>query len=370
MADTTDTQPVAVADHQRQQGHDDTITFDELRLAARNHAMPPEALRYPLTPTGLHYLLIHYDIPDVDAATWRLEIGGAVERPVSLGLDDLRARPAVTSPVTLECAGNGRALFVPHPVSQPWLTEAVGTAAWTGTPLAPLLREAGLREGAVEVLFTGLDRGVEGGEAQDYARSLPLDEALRDEVLLAYAMNDAPIPPQHGFPVRLLMPGWYGMTHVKWLRRITVLDAPYTGYQNARGYRMRTSEDEPGVPVTRMLPRALIEPPGIPEFATRSRVVSSGACELRGRAWSGWGPIVRVEVSTDSGQTWHDAALGEALAAYAWRPWSYTWQAEPGAYELCARATDATGRVQPMRAPWNLGGYMNNSVQHVPVVVQ
>src|SRR5579884_1083748 len=140
------------------------ITLDELRLAARNHAMPLEALRYSITPTGLHYLLIHYDIPDVDPAAYRLTVDGEVERPLTLSLDDLRARPSVTLPVTLECAGNGRGLLVPRPISQPWLTEAVGTSEWTGTPLAPLLREAGLREGVVDVVFTGLDRGVEGGE--------------------------------------------------------------------------------------------------------------------------------------------------------------------------------------------------------------
>src|SRR5207249_2293209 len=131
---------------------------EELRLAGRNHALPLEALRHAITPVGLHYLLIHFDIPHVDPAAWRLEIGGLVERPLTLSLDDLQAWPARTLAVTLECAGNGRALLAPRPVSQPWLQEAVGTAEWTGTPLAPLLREAGLDEGATEVVFTGLDR--------------------------------------------------------------------------------------------------------------------------------------------------------------------------------------------------------------------
>src|SRR5262249_14765105 len=148
----------------------------------------------------------------VDPVAWRLKVGGCVARRLVLSLDDLRVRPAVTVPVTLECAGNGRALLTPHPVSQPWLTEAVGTAAWTGTPLGPILRAAGIQPGAIEALFTGLDRGVEGGEPQDYARSLALDEALREDVLLAYEMNGAPLPPQHGFPLRLIVPGWYGMT--------------------------------------------------------------------------------------------------------------------------------------------------------------
>jgi len=142
------------------------ISVDELRLAGRNHALPLEALRHAITPVGLHYLLIHFDIPYVDPAAWRLEVGGLVERPLALSLDDLQARPARTLAVTLECAGNGRALLAPRPISQPWLQEAVGTAEWTGTPLAPLLREAGLDTRATEVVFTGLDRGVQGDVEQ------------------------------------------------------------------------------------------------------------------------------------------------------------------------------------------------------------
>ena len=161
---------------------------------------------------GLHYLLVHYDIPVVDPAAWRLTVGGRTERALELSLEDLRARDAVTVPVTMECAGNGRARLEPRPVSQPWLAEAIGTAEWTGTPLAPLLAEAGLLDDALEVVFTGLDRGVEGGVEQVYERSLTLADAQRDDVLLAYAMGGAPLPPQHGFPLRLVVPGWYGMT--------------------------------------------------------------------------------------------------------------------------------------------------------------
>jgi sulfane dehydrogenase subunit SoxC len=154
------------------------ITPPELRLAARNHALPLEALRHPITPAGLHYLLIHYDIPVVDPEAFRLEIAGAVARPLSLSLDDLRERERVSLPVTFECAGNGRALLEPRPVSQPWLTGAVGTAEWAGAALGPLLEEAGVMPGAVEALFTGLDRGVEGGVAQAYERALPVAEAF------------------------------------------------------------------------------------------------------------------------------------------------------------------------------------------------
>ena len=298
-------------------------------------------------------------------------MGGRVDTQLSLSLDEIRERPSVTIPVTLECAGNGRAALAPRPLSQPWLLEAVGTAEWTGTPLRALLEEAGIQDGAVEVLFRGLDRGIEGGEDQQYERSLPLAECLRDEVLLAYAMNGQPLPPQHGFPLRLVVPGWYGMTSVKWLDRITLLDEEFAGYQQARGYRLRQTPDEPGEPVSRMVPRSLMIPPGIPDFATRARTLEAGATTISGRAWSGFGPVERVEVSTDGGATWDDARLGAQPSRWAWRAWDFDWEAsEPGVHELCCRATDSEGNVQPLDAPWNLGGYANNEVHRVPVTVE
>jgi DMSO/TMAO reductase YedYZ molybdopterin-dependent catalytic subunit len=348
----------------------DQITPAELRLATRNHGLPLEALAYDPTPVGLHYLLIHYDIPVVDPTGWRLTVGGQVARELTLSLDDIRSRPEVTLAVTMECAGNGRAALSPRPLSQPWLLEAVGTAEWTGTPLRGVLEEAGLDANASEVLFRGLDRGIEGGKDQQYERSLPLADALRDELLLAYAVNGEPLPPQHGYPLRLVVPGWYGMTSVKWLDRITVLDAPFTGYQQARGYRMRQRPDEEGEPVSRMVPRSLMIPPGIPDFATRERRVERGSCTVRGRAWSGLGRIERVEVSADGGGSWSDADVGEQPSVWAWCEWAWDWDASaPGRYELCCRATDAAGNTQPLHAPWNLGGYANNAVQRVPVAV-
>ena len=349
---------------------DPGISTDELRLALRNSGMPLEALRWAITPVGLHYLLTHYDIPVVDVAGWRLELGGLVDRPMTLSLDDLRGRETITVPMTMECAGNGRARLEPRPVSQPWLTEAIGTAAWTGTPLAPLLREAGLGDGVTEVLFTALDGGVEGGVSQVYERSLPVAEALSADALLAWGIGDVPLPPQHGFPLRLVVPGWYGMTNVKWLERITLLDAPFAGYQQARGYRIRRHEDEVGEPVTRMLPRALMVPPGVPDFMTRRRFVALSEQTLEGRAWSGQGEIRRVEVSVDAGATWADADLGDAPGRHAWRAWSYRWApAGPGDCELLCRASDAAGNVQPLEPEWNLGGYANNAVQRVAVSV-
>ena len=334
--------------------------------------MPLETLREAITPVGLHYLLIHYDIPQVDAAAWRLTVDGTVERELSLGLDDLHARPVAEVVATMECAGNGRAKLEPRPISQPWLLEAVGTGRWRGASLAGLLEEAGVGEGAVEVLFTALDRGIENDEEQWFQRSLPLAEALRPEVLLAYDLNGAPLPPQHGYPLRLLVPGWYGMTNVKWLSQITVLDEPFTGYQQARGYRLRQEADEPGVPLDRIYPRALMVPPGIPDFMSRERTVERGAHTITGRAWSGHAPVASVEVSVDGGATWETAALDDdSLGEWAWRGFSYEWQAtEPGRRTLCCRARDEAGNEQPAETPWNVGGYANNSVQRVVVNVR
>jgi sulfane dehydrogenase subunit SoxC len=346
------------------------VSLDELSLAARNHGMPLEALRYDHTPIGLHYLLIHYDIPPVDPATWRLRVEGSVRRALGLTVEDLRAFPARTVAVTMECAGNGRALHAPRPVSQPWLLEAVGTAAWTGVPLRAVLEEAGLADDAVSVAFQGLDRGIEGGIEQRYERGLSRDEALGEDVLLAYEMNGVPLPPQHGFPLRLVVPGWYGMASVKWLARIEALDTPFEGYQNQVAYRWRGHEDDPGTPLSRMAVRSLMVPPGIPAFLPRTRHLPAGPVMLEGRAWSGSGQITRVELSTDAGRIWSDAALAAEAPPHAWRAWSFAWDAEPGNHELCSRATDATGATQPLTAAWNAGGYTNNAVQRLPVEVR
>lgn len=352
----------------------DGVTMEELQLATRNHGMPVEALNYPLTPAGLHYLLIHFDIPAVDSQTWRLDVGGRVARPRSLTITDLRARPQMTAAVTMECAGNGRALFHPRPLSQPWLHEAVGTAEWTGTPLAALLEEAGVDDDAVEVVFTGLDRGLDGGIEQQYERALSVADAFRPEVLLAYQMNGQPLLPQHGAPLRLVTPGWYGMTNVKWLAAITVLDEPFAGYQQQQVYRLRRDSEDPGVPVSRMRPRALMVPPGIPDFYTRRRLVPEGRHTLTGRAWSGWGDIASVGVSVDDGRNWEHARVEPRdLGPWAWQAWTFEWEPSgPGEYLLSCQAQDAAGNSQagePESPGWNVGGYANPAPQRVPVTV-
>jgi sulfane dehydrogenase subunit SoxC len=346
------------------------VTLAELQLAARNHGLPLEALRYAVTPVGLHYVLTHYDIPAVDVGEWRLGVRGEVERSLSFSLDELRDLPAAEVVATMECAGNGRARLAPRPVSQPWLLEAVGTARWRGVPLPTALKRAGLGDRARQVLFTGLDRGLEGGVAQCYERALPIGEALREEVLLAYEMNGSPLPPQHGFPLRLLVPGWYGMTSVKWLSSVTVLDHPFSGYQHERAYRFRLAEDEKGTPVSRMQPRALMVPPGVPDYMTRERVVDEAPLTLEGRAWSGWASVVSVEVSADGGEAWARADLdADVDSPWAWRSWSFEWAPTRGRYLVCCRAVDAAGNSQPVGQVWNFGGYANNAVQQVVVSV-
>ena len=344
------------------------ISQVELALATRNRGMPLEALRHDVTPVGLHYLLIHFDIPAVDPVSWRLRVGGSVRRPLELDVEDIRSMPAMTVRVTMECAGNGRARLEPRPISQPWLDEAIGTAEWTGTPVAGVLDEAGLDADVVDLAFTGADHGIDGGVELDYARSLPVIEARRPEVLLAYEMNGRPLEPQHGAPVRLLVPGWYGMTSVKWLASIEALTEPFAGYHQAVAYHMRRSDQELGEPVTRIHPRALMAPPGFPDFPERHRIVEAGDVTLAGRAWSGRAPIERVAVGVDG--TWTDAELGPVVGDWAWRSWTFRWEATAGEHVLSCRATDATGESQPLEQPWNVQGVQNNLVQTVPVTVR
>jgi sulfane dehydrogenase subunit SoxC len=349
------------------------FTREEVALALRNPGMPLEALRYPVTPIGMHYVLIHFDVPEIDAATYELRVDGRVRTPLALTLADLRARPAVSMPVMMECAGSGRARLAPRPVSAPWHEEAIGCAEWTGTPLRGILEEAGLLEDALELLFTGYDRGIDQDVEQDYQRSLPVEEAMREELFLAYAMNGQPLPAPHGFPLRLLVPDWYGMASVKWLRSITAIAEPFEGVQQTLLYQYRRGEGDPGTPVTHKKPRALMVPPGIPEFLSRVRHVPTGRTQIQGRAWSGQGTVNLVEFSSDGGRSWSDARLEPRPAAHGWTAWSYSWDAsEPGKYELCVRATDDTGDVQPLKAgdAWNQGGYGVNAVQRVPVEVK
>ena len=184
-----------------------------------------------------------------------------------------------------------------------------------------------MKDEAVEIVFTGLDRGVQGDEVHYYQRNLSIQDAVAEDVLLVYAMNGEPLQPQHGYPLRLIVPGWYGMTSVKWLNSIEAMAEPLQGYQVAQAYRYSKDADDPGEPVNLINVRALMIPPGIPDFLTRTRLVEAGRVALSGRAWAGRLGVSRVEVSVDSGETWSDAKLGEQVSEYAWRGWSYEWDA-------------------------------------------
>lgn len=342
-------------------------TLEEVALAARNSGMPLESLRHDVTPAGLHYCLIHFDIPALAPPAWQLHLEGLFAKPGTLSLDELRALPARTVRVTLECAGNGRAQISPRYPSIPWVEEAVSTAEWTGVPLAAVLEAAGLRAEAREIVFWGADRGIDRGTEHAFARSLVPAEARREDVLLAYAMNGAPLPPQHGYPLRLVVPRWYGMASVKWLERIEAIDAAFDGVQQAHSYHFRGAAGERGVPCTTMRVNSLLVPPGVPDFYTRLRVLRAGHVEIEGRAWSGEGAVARVEFAVDG--AWRDAALDPPDAPYAWQRWRASWDAAPGEHELACRATDAVGRVQPLEPPWDVTGFGNNAVHRVPVRV-
>ncbi len=343
-------------------------TEDEVALATRNSGMPLEALRYDVTPAGLHYLLIHFDIPEVDAAAWKLRIDGLVARPLAIGLAELQGMPSRTLRVTMECAGNGRGQVSPRYPSMPWLEEGVSTAEWSGVLLSDLFKNIDLDNAVQELVFHGADRGFDRGIEHSYSRSLKPAQAMREDVLLAYAMNGAPLQPQHGAPLRLVVPGWYGMANVKWLERIEAIDRAFDGVQQALSYRFRSVAGEKGVPCTLMRVNSLMAPPGIPDYFGRRRTVDAGTVEILGRAWSGDGEVTRIEFAIDG--AWRDATLEAPAGPHAWRCWRTRWQASPGAHELRCRATDASGAVQPLEPPSDVTGFGNNAAQRVEVNVR
>jgi len=352
----------------RRQMEDGVFTEEEVGLANRNTGMLLEFLSEDITPLGGHYLLNHFDVPIVDGNRHVLHFAGRFERPMQMSMDEIRASAQVTTTVTMECAGNGRTGFSPRSRSMPWSYEAVGTAEWTGTPLAPLIAAAGPMDDVCEISFTGLDRGFDKGVAHAFGRSLTLEQIAELDVLLVHQMNGQPLLPQHGAPLRIIVPGWYGMASVKWLSRIEALDAPFDGFQQVETYRFRQSEDDPGRPIQDIRVKSLMRPPGVPDWISRKRLVEAGNVPLVGRAWSGGGrEIVRVELGV--GDVWADATLAPPRGRYAWRGWSFDWQAVPGDHVLRCRATDADGRVQPLEPPWDVSGFANNAAQKVWVHV-
>jgi DMSO/TMAO reductase YedYZ molybdopterin-dependent catalytic subunit len=318
-------------------------------------------------PNAHFYVRNHFQIPAVERSAWRLEVGGLVERPQILSWRDLQQMPSQTLVVTLECAGNGRSNLVPRVEGEQWDLGAVSTAEWTGVPLVEVLDRAGIRAGAAEVLFRGADRGEIAGRSgtQSFERSLSVDDARSSEALLAYAMNGEPLPVQHGYPLRLIVPGWYAVTSVKWLTEIELIDRAFAGHFQAGSYFYEWQRDDRVVrePVTLQRVRSLITEPRAGEE------LSAGDVAVRGVAWSGAAPIARVEVSIGEGP-WQDARLVGDRNRHSWQWWELISSVQgSGATTLRARATDLASRTQPEHSEWNRLGYGNNSIQQVTVSI-
>jgi DMSO/TMAO reductase YedYZ molybdopterin-dependent catalytic subunit len=315
-------------------------------------------------PNAHFYVRNHFAAPAIDPDAWRLEVGGFVERPLFLGMRDLSRLPSDTRVVTLECAGNGRYRLDPPVDGEPWRLGAVSTAEWTGVPLSEVLDRTGVLPSATHVVFTGADQGrVEGRpEALHFERRLDLDTALSSEALLAYAMNGEPLPLQHGYPVRLVVPGWYGVASVKWLASIQLVDQPRELYFQDVKYMY---EDDGGSrePVTLQRVRALITSP------TAGEELPVGDVTVRGVAWSGVAPIAQVAVSMD-GRPWQEARLVGPRQRHRWQWWELSSRLEsPGPHTIRARAEDLAGRTQPPAPEWNRQGYGNNAVEELLVTV-
>lgn len=344
------------------------FSLEEVALANRNSGALLETLDRPITPTGTHYLLNHFDVPHIEESQHRLTFSGAFGAPFSLSLEEIRALPQVTRAVTLECAGNGRAGVTPRCFSMPWIYEAVGTSQWTGTPLAPLLEKAQPEAGVKDFIFHGADFGFDKGQPHYFARSLTPEQIAELEVLVVWGMNDQALLPQHGAPLRIIVPGWYGMASVKWLTQIEASTERFQGFQQVQTYQYRKSSEDPGVPITSMRVKSLMKPPGVPDWVTRQRWLQAGCVRLRGQAWSGGGvPIESVEVLLDG--HWQRAELMGRFDDFAWTGWQIEWDAKPGVYELACRARDAEGNIQPLEAPFDMAGFANNSVHRIRVHV-
>jgi DMSO/TMAO reductase YedYZ molybdopterin-dependent catalytic subunit len=338
-----------------------------------NLELPFPTLEERLVPTNRFYVRSHFPIPAVEAASWRLSIEGEVNKVLTISYDELRALPAKTVMATLECAGNGRARLAPKVKGLLWEQGAVGNATWTGVPLSVLLERAGVPAEALDVIFEGADQGTVSDEPKapgtiHYARSLPLAKARQPEVLVAYLMNGQPLPPEHGFPVRLLVPGWYGMASVKWLSKITVSATPYAGYWQTLEYAYWQREHglPTLTPVTTMQVKAEIARPALHEA-----VPAGQPYRVFGAAWAGESEVSRVEVSTDGGQTWQPAQLLDEAVPFAWRLWEFSWTppATPGRYTLQARATDRAGHTQPISHDPDRRNYMINKIASLEVYV-
>jgi DMSO/TMAO reductase YedYZ molybdopterin-dependent catalytic subunit len=339
----------------------------------RNLEFPFQRLDSYLTPVDLFYIRSHYLVPTLEPDSYQLSVEGAVKNPFALTYDELKRLPAKTFVATLECAGNSRVFLIPQRPGAQWELGAVGNAEWTGVPLAMLLDRAGLTGNACEVLLEGADRGVPKELPAppgpiSYSRSVPLDKA-HDDVLIAYAMNGVDLPQDHGFPVRAIVPGHYGMASVKWLIRIRVLEERFHGYWQTSDYAYWGEID--GIPVRRPL-REIKLKSEIARPGTREAVPRGQLYTVYGAAWGGESDIVAVEVTTDGGRTWDSANFLDPIQPHAWRRWSYAWETpnHPGPRTLMSRARNAAGESQPDRHDERYGRYVADHTLPIEVVVQ
>ena len=328
----------------------------------------PALIGSVVMPNAHFYVRNHFQIPSLDADGYRLSVSGAVDRSLSLGLRDLRNMPSQTLVATLECAGNGRTLFDPSVPGEKWNLGAVSTAEWTGVPLVEVFDRAGVQSQAREVVFRGADGGEVDGTAGPivFERSLSVADARQGGALLAYAMNGEPLPLQHGYPLRVIVPDWYAVASVKWLTEIELVDRPFSGHYQTDKYQYEWQREGQLVrePVTLQRVRALITEPSANQELPR------GEFAVRGVAWSGAAPIARVEVSVN-GERWQDARLIGERQRHRWQWWELLTRVhDPGPLTVRARATDLAGRTQPDMAEWNRLGYGNNAIQKVPIRIR
>lgn len=338
-----------------------------------NLEMPFETVDNFITPTKSFYVRTHFPIPKIDRDAWWLHVEGEVEKPFTINYEQLLELESVTIPVTLECAGNNRNFLEPKVKGVQWGLGAVGTAEWTGVPLSVLLDRAAVKSNAHEVVLEGSDHGTlddpksPPGELT-FSRSVPLKKAQHD-VLVAYRMNGKDLPPEHGFPVRAIVPGWYAMASIKWLQRIITTAQPFTGYYQTLDYAYwkRRGEIAELSPVAELQVKAEIVKP-----AQGEAVPAKSSVRIHGAAWASGSEIVRVEVSTDGGSTWNDATLLDESKPNAWRFWEFDWQTPivPGSQTLVARATDSLGRTQPAHRDGDRGTYMINHLLPITVEVR
>ena len=319
---------------------------------------PPELLDSWITPISRFFVRSHFYIPNVEASRWQLSVEGLVEKPLRLSLAEIQRLPQVERVVTLECAGNGRAFFEPRVAGIQWRKGAVGTARWRGVRLRDVLARAAPKPEAKHIAFDGADTGMV--TAPDFVRSVSVEKCLHPDTLLATHMNGAPLLIEHGFPLRLITPGWEGAACIKWLTKITAAPDEADGFFMKTAYRYPTRPVSPGEAVD---PKDMA---AITSLAVKS-LITRATGPIQGVAWAGEAEITRVEVSTDGGRTWNDAKLGADKAPFAWRRFSYNWKPTPGAAATVAsRATDSQGRTQPSTPAWNPSGYLHNTPDAAP----